>query len=176
MSAPVPPVATPFDLRDRFVEGMSFTASSVNVVTTDGPAGRFGVTVSAMASVSADGDQPTLLVCVHHRSRAAAAIITNGVFCVNVLRDDQAHIADHFAGRLRTESGDKFACAHWVAGSTGAPRVIDPLVAFDCRLLSSDQVGTHHVFFGAVNAIFIAGSGAPLIYTHRSYGTALPRR
>ena len=80
-------------------------------------AGRAGVTVSAMASVSAEG--PTLLVCVHHKSPAAAAILENGVFCVNVLRDDQSHVADTFAGRLPPGEGGKFACAEWIGGVTG---------------------------------------------------------
>ena len=38
-------------LRDRFIGGMSHAACTVNIVTTDGAAGRAGVTVSAMASV-----------------------------------------------------------------------------------------------------------------------------
>jgi flavin reductase len=72
------------DLRDRFLQGMSCAAATVNVVTTDGPAGRSGVTVSAMSSVSADGNAPTLLVCVHEKSPTARTIIENGCFCVNV--------------------------------------------------------------------------------------------
>ena len=86
--------------RDLFIEGMSHAASTVNIVTTDGPAGRAGVTVSAMCSVTADA--PTLLVCVHQKSAACEAILANGVFCVNVLRDDQALISDTFAGRIQT--------------------------------------------------------------------------
>ena len=34
-------------IRDQFLEGMSHAACTVNVVTTDGAAGRAGVTVSA---------------------------------------------------------------------------------------------------------------------------------
>ena len=75
-------------IRSKFLEGMSHAACTVNIVTTDGPAGRAGVTVSAMASVSADSARPTLLVCVHHLSPAASKIVENGVLCVNVLRDD----------------------------------------------------------------------------------------
>jgi len=161
------------ELKQRFFDGMSFAACTVNVVTTDGPSGRAGVTVSAMASVSADAPGPSLLVCVHHKSPAAAAILGNRVFCVNVLRDDQSRISDTFAGRIETEAGDKFSCTTWVAGTTGAPRASDPLVAFDCRLLSSEQVGTHWVFFGAVDDVFISESGSPLIYANRAYGTSV---
>ena len=72
------------DLRARFLAGMSHAAATVNVVTTDGAAGRHGVTVSAMSSVSADTAKPTLLVCVNEASASAAAILENGIFCVNV--------------------------------------------------------------------------------------------
>ena len=96
-------------IRAQFVDGMSRAAFCVNVVTTDGPAGRAGVTVSAMSSISADGSNPTVLVCIHHQSRTAAAILENRTFCVNVLRHDQSDIADCFGGRVNREDGDKFS-------------------------------------------------------------------
>lgn len=162
------------DLRQRFVGAMSHAACTVNVVTTDGPFGRFGVTVSAMSSVSADAPAPTLLVCVHHLSPAAKAIQENGVFCVNLLRDDQSHISDSFAGRLKHAAADKFACADWTVGSTGSPRLVAPLVAFDCRLSFSQRIGSHELLVGAVEDVFVASSGTPLIYANRAYGTPVP--
>ena len=158
--------------RDRFIAGMGHAACTVNVVTTDGPAGRAGVTVSAMASVSADGDAPTLLVCVHHLSPAAPKIIENGVLCVNVLREDQSYISEAFAGRFKDELGDKFECTQWVTLPNGTPRVADPLVAFECRVLSAERVGTHHVLLCAVDNTHIARLGSPLIYANRSYGSS----
>ncbi len=161
-------------LRQRFLLGMSHAACTVNVVTTDGAAGRHGVTVSAMVSVSADTPQPTLLVCIHHKSAIAAALLENGVFCVNVLRDDQAHISDNFAGRSGARGAARFDCAQWTTQVTGAPRVLDALVAFDCRVTASERVGSHFVVFGSVQDIFVTGAGAPLIYANRAYG--VPRR
>ncbi|MEM9470789.1 MAG: LysR substrate-binding domain-containing protein [Pseudomonadota bacterium] len=159
------------DIRGQFLQAMSCAANTVNVVTTDGKAGRAGVTVSAMASVSADGDAPTMLVCVHHLSAAAQTILDNGCFCTNILRDDQSFISDVFAGRLKTEDGDKFSCVDWVAMKTGAPRVRDPLTAFDCTVKSSERVGTHFVFIGEVQDIFVAEGGSPLIFANRAYGS-----
>jgi flavin reductase (DIM6/NTAB) family NADH-FMN oxidoreductase RutF/DNA-binding transcriptional LysR family regulator len=161
-------------LRQRFLLGMSHAACTVNVVTTDGAAGRHGVTVSAMVSVSADTPQPTLLVCIHHKSAIAAALLENGVFCVNVLRDDQAHISDNFAGRSGARGAARFDCAQWTTQVTGAPRVLNALVAFDCRVTASERVGSHFVVFGSVQDIFVTGAGAPLIYANRAYG--VPRR
>ncbi len=167
MTASSPPM-----LRDRFLEGMSHAACTVNVVTTDGSAGRGGVTVSAMSSVSADTANPTLLVCIHQKSPVAQMIIENGVFCINVLRDDQAYVSDTFAGRFKDSIDDKFDCTQWIAMPSGAPRVVDPLVGFDCQLISSNLVGTHHVIFGEVTDIIIGQRGSPLIYANRAYGTA----
>lgn len=161
-------------LRSRFLHGMSHAACTVNVVTTDGVAGRHGVTISAMVSVSADTERPTLLVCIHHLSPVADALLANGVFCVNVLREDQAHISDCFAGRSGAHGAAKFDCSGWTTQVTGAPRVLDALVAFDCRVTASERVGSHFVVFGSVHDIFIAGAGAPLIYANRAYG--VPQR
>ena len=168
------PISEDPALRQRFLVGMSHAACTVNVVTTDGVAGRHGVTVSAMVSVSADTPRPTLLICIHERSPVAAAVLENGVFCVNVLREDQAYISDSFAGRSGARGLGKFDCARWTSQVTGAPRVVDALVAFDCRVTASQHVGTHHVVFGSVHDIFVSGGGAPLIYANRAYG--VPQR
>lgn len=161
-------------LRQQFLVGMSHAACTVNVVTTDGSAGRHGVTVSAMVSVSADTPRPTLLVCIHHLSPVADALLQNGVFCVNVLREDQAHISDAFAGRSGAHGAEKFDCAQWTTQLTGAPRVMNALVAFDCRVTGSDRIGSHFVVLGSVEDIFVSGAGAPLIYANRAYG--VPQR
>lgn len=159
------------DLKQDFLQGMSFAAATVNIVTTGGPAGRSGVTVSAMSSVSADTENPTLLVCINDASSGAAPIMDNGVFCVNILRDDQSFISDTFAGRYGDKGEAKFACGNWQELATGAPALENALVSFDCRLTNDVIVGTHHVFFGEVQAMKLADTGLPLIYANRSYGT-----
>ena len=157
-------------LRDSFLEGMSRAAATVNVVTTDGPGGRAGVTVSAMSSVSAD--RPALLVCVHQASPACQAIKRNGRLCVNVLRAEQTAISDRFAGRLKTGDEDKFAGAAWRRLATGAPALDDALVAFDCTVMREVDWGTHTVFIADVVDVELADdAGLPLIYARRSYGS-----
>ena len=64
--------------RQDFINAMRTVASSVSVVTTDGPVGRHGATVSAFCSVSAD--PPTLLVCLNSGSRIARTVAENGQF------------------------------------------------------------------------------------------------
>ncbi len=161
------------DVRQAFIDGMSYVAATVNVVTTNGPAGKAGVTVSAMSSVSADTAKPTLLVCINEASAGAAPIIENGVFAVNILRDDQSFVSDTFAGRYGDKGDAKFGCAEWDVGETGSPLLNGALVSFDCKLVGERTVGSHHVFFGEVEQVRLPEHGRALIYSNRSYGTPL---
>ena len=157
-------------LRENFVNGMSRVPNSVSIVTTDGVAGRFGVTVSATSSVSAE--PPTLLVCVHHLSNASKAIIENGVFCVNLLHNEASIVSDTFAGRVPAPDGDKFSCATWHKLDSGAPAIDDPLVVFDCQLMQHMRVNTHYIFIGSVLTVEFGKTTRPLLHANRSYGTS----
>ena len=160
-------------LRARFIEGMSRAAASVSVVTTDGPAGRGGVTVSAMTAISADSPRPTMLTCINADASPLPQILKNGVFCINVLTLDQVEISDIFASRIPAPGDDKFAAVRHAPMLTGAPRLMDALVSFDCRLVSADKVGTHHICIGAVDAVEVAPEGQPLLYGMRRYLRAI---
>ena len=156
-------------LRAAFLEGMSRSAASVSVVTTDGPAGRAGVTVSAMTSISADGTAPTMLTCLNAGSSALPLVLENGCFCINVLRTGQTEISDVFSSRLPAPGGDKFNAVEHEVMTTGAPRLTDALVSFDCRLISAELIGTHHICIGEVAEVVTAHEGEPLLYGLRKY-------
>jgi flavin reductase len=152
--------------RSDFVDTMSRVANSVNVVTTSGSGGEVGVTVSAATSVTAE--PPTLLVCIHEQSKAAAAILENGVFCLNVLESAQQHYAELFAGLTAGSTEDRFNRPDWTQLKTGAPALKNGLAVFDCRLDAVLKEGTHYIFVGQVVATN-KGSGVPLIYSQRAY-------
>ncbi len=156
-------------LRAAFLEGMSRAATSVSIVTTDGPAGRGGVTVSAMTSISADGPQPTMLTCLNASSSVLPLVLENGCFCLNVLCTGQTDISDIFSARLPAPGGDKFNAVATEPLVTGAPRIIPALVSFDCTLVSAERIGTHHICIGAVRAVVTAPEGEPLLYGMRKY-------
>lgn len=153
-------------MRKRFLEGMSRAAATVSVVTTDGSAGRAGVTVSAMCSVSADSATPSLLVCVNKNSRSAEVIRSNASFCVNVLRDDQSYIADIFAGRSQMEGAKRFESGDWISMKSGAPAVKGALVSFDCTLKKDFLYGSHWVFVGELIDIDVSDFNSPIGRAH----------
>jgi flavin reductase len=161
-------IEAPAGDRQAFLDAMAAIAMTVNIVTTDGPAGCDGMTVTAMSSVSADGPHPILLVCIKAESRPAPLLLGNGVFCVNVLREEQASLADAFAGRLAGSNDDWFSRAHWSPLRTGAPALDAAVVNFDCRIAEITSIGTHHVVFGEVLAIR-RSIGRPLLHSNRRY-------
>ena len=156
---------------DRFIAAMAGAATQVSVVTTDGSAGRFGVTVSAFSSVSAE--PPLVLVCINRRSPAISAIEANDAFCVNLLGDDQTHIANCFAGRPGDIAPYDFACADWDRSTTGAPVLSDAIANFDCTVETSYDAGTHRIFIGRV-AQARSRDAAPLAFSKRAYQALRP--
>ena len=151
-------------LRERFVDAMSSNATPVTVVTTDGAAGRYGMTVSAFSSVSAD--PPTVLVCANRSTPAREAIVDNGVFAVNVLREDQHELSEVFSGRAAPRFD--FSAHPWSTGDLGAPVSPAAVATFECRVESTHESGSHTVIIGRVLAIH-RGAGQPLIYCQRRY-------
>ncbi|MCW1955847.1 flavin reductase family protein [uncultured Lentibacter sp.] len=157
------------DLRGRFLEAMSRAANSVYIVTTDGIAGRGGVTVTAFSSVSADVDAPRVLICLHHESSTAQLIRANGVFCVTLLSAAHQALSERFAGRSG-QGEDRFAQGRWVRTGSGLLRLEDGLASYECLLSEQSLVGTHHVLFGAVQTVTLGPDGTPLLHTRRDYG------
>ena len=101
----------------QFHCGHGGAATGVSVVTTEGLAGRFGLTVSAISSVSAE--PPMLLACVNRKSPAVAAIDRNGRFAVNVLGLNSKDVAEVFAGRPKDGKPYDFERHGWEEGATG---------------------------------------------------------
>ena len=151
---------------DAFVEAMRGSATGVNIVTTDGPAGRFGLTVSAFSSVSAE--PPSVLVCVNQKSPACAAIRENRQFCVNVLSTEQRELANTFAGMPAGGDPYDFDRASWKSVATNSPVLEKSVAGFDCVLNSAIDAGTHTIFIGVVSAV-TGNNGNPLLYTNRSF-------
>jgi flavin reductase (DIM6/NTAB) family NADH-FMN oxidoreductase RutF len=150
-----------------FIAAMGMAATGVSVVTTDGPAGRFGLTVSAVSSVSAE--PPMVLACVNRKSPAAAAIEANGVFSINMLAADDRGVAETFAGRPREGRPYDFATHDWDEGASGLPVLPDAAAVFECVTAEAYDAGTHRIFIGRVVAAK-RGEAEPLVYHNRAFG------
>lgn len=152
--------------RLEFREAMARVCAPVNIVTTDGPAGRGGFTATAMCSVS--DDPPTLLVCMNERSAQTGMFLANQRFCVNVLTQSHMHLAAKFAGAIR-DMTERYQAARWQTMPSGMPALLDAIVSFDCAIGAVNRVGTHNVMFGRVVDIRHGSDEAALLYVGRNY-------
>lgn len=150
----------------QFRSAMGRTASGVTVVTTNGAAGRGGVTVSSLCSLSME--PPSVLFCLHRDARVLPALMENGVFAANILAHDQHRVADCFAGLIPEHREDRFGLGEWDALHTGAPLLKGALCRFDCKIASVFNFGTHHIIAGEVMALETA-EARPLVYSNRAY-------
>ena len=156
--------------RDAFISAMRHVAATVTVVTTDGPAGRMGATVSAFASLSAD--PPSVLVCLKANSRIAQAVSDNGSFCVNILPEDGEDIAKRFAGMFDSDSPDRFAGIEPIQTELGP--ILPNATAFTCTLKHRHVHGSHAICIGDVTGIFDADA-SPLTYMSGGFHIVRPK-
>lgn len=159
----------PLVSRTEFRDAMARVCAPVNVVTTNGPAGRGGFTATAMCSVT--DAPPTLLVCMNTGSAQTGLFLENRRFCVNVLTGDHKALAGSFAGH-EADMASRYAAADWVDLASGNQALSDAIVSFDCYLKEARLVGTHNVMIGEVMEIRARRDGQALLYFDRSFISA----
>lgn len=151
-------------LVDKFRDAMRRTAAGVAVVTTQGPAGQSGITVSSFCSLSLE--PPSVLVCIRRDSTTLARIVRNNVFAANVLAQDQSELASAFASPA-TPHESRFELGQWAEGP-GGPTLSGAVAHFDCRLAHVHDYGSHTIVIGEV--IDAASHDArPLIYAEQAF-------
>lgn len=151
----------------RYREAMSHFAGAVTIVATDGPAGRRGVTASAV--VSASDNPPTLMICLNRNREENRWFGANGCFAVNVLNGDHVELARAFAGEGHLPMAARFALGEWDRLKTGAPVLKQSRVSLDCVVRDIRTVHTHDVLFGEVVATSAPNAGRALAYLERGY-------
>ena len=161
---------------EQFKLGMRLLAGAVNIITTVHNGRRYGMTATAVCSVSAE--PPTVLVCINKLATTHGFISKSKVYCVILLRAEAWELSTTFSGAASGEG--RFKTRDWTRLATGAPVLIDALVSFDCRVVKKVAHGTHGIFFGQVEQVLVGKPGKPLLYSEGQYaklasrGEALP--
>lgn len=155
-------------LPDVFKRAMRNVATSVSVVTTDGPSGRHGATVSSFCSVSAD--PPMALVCLNSSSKIAECVKRNRVFNINVLPAHADAVALRFAGVHDGEVANRFDGIRLLDAPVPC---IQGATVFECELVNSLVSGSHLICIGAVKAVQNSGA-SPLAYLDGGFQRVMP--
>jgi len=153
------------ETQQLFRNAMSNLAAAVNIISTDGPAGRAGFTASAVCSVT--DTPPTLLVCLNRNASVYETFKQNQVLCVNTLALEHKNLSNLFGGK--TPMAERFAQGEWQTLTTGSPVLQDAMLAFDCQVKQISSVGTHDIFFCEVLSIQQKSGARRLVYFDRAY-------
>jgi len=149
-------------------DAMAQFAGHVHIVTTDGPAGLRGATVTATCSVS--DTPPIVLVCLNRENPKNEIYLANGNFALNTLGEQHRALAASISGQTGiADMAERFRAGKWDRIATGAPTLEDAVAVFDCELIDTKDVATHRVLFGRVVGLRIGEAQRPLIYHARRY-------
>ncbi len=146
-----------------FRQVISHFASGVTVITTREQSTNYGLTASAVTSLTLE--PPMLLVCINKNTGTQAAISRTRVFAVNILDEGQADLAYRFA----KPQSDKFQGVEFSYGQFGEPLLAGALAHLECRVAADVEAGTHRVFLGEVDQAK-AYVGSPLTYFRGKFG------
>ena len=152
---------------ELFREAWRKFATGVSIVTTRQPdGGTYATTANSVASVSLD---PLLVLVSFGKGGTTHANLTRERrFGINILRDDQASVAEHYA-TSPPEERRQLPEAHRQLPS-GTTLLDDALACMDCRVVGDVGAGDHTVFLAEVEHIEVS-DGAPLVFYDGRYGT-----
>jgi flavin reductase (DIM6/NTAB) family NADH-FMN oxidoreductase RutF len=166
----------PLSLLDRFKTSMRSAAASISLVTSTDADGKYhGMAVTSWASLSMD--PPSMLVAVNRSASVHAIISASRRFCLNLMSDTHSEILERFSRSDMRDS--RFTPEHWRAGPGGLPVLRDALASQLCTVEAAHDYGTHTIFVGRVDGVFLLSSAGkdtnPLIWMNGSKVTLANR-
>jgi flavin reductase (NADH) len=157
----------PRPTQEKFRSAMANLSAGVNVVTTDGAAGRAGITVSAVCSVT--DTPPTMLVCINRSSRSHGVFEVNGRLCINVLGGQHEDVAMLFAGATGVSGAARFAAGVWDYTSADVPVLVGSAASVIGRIAEVTGQGSHSVMFVEVERVILNDDAGGLVYFQRQF-------
>ena len=153
--------------KQSFRDAMAQVGAAVNVITTEGDAGRCGITATAVCSVT--DTPPSVMVCINANSAMNPVFQGNGKLCVNVLNHEQEVMARHFAGMTGMAMEDRFSLSCWQKGALGQPVLKGSLASLEGEISQVQTIGSHLVYLVEIKNITLSQEGHGLIYFKRRF-------
>lgn len=155
--------------KQAFRSAMASCAAGVHVITTDGTAGRYGITMTAVSSVT--DEPPTVMLCINRNAAITPILTQNRELCINVLSSSQQDVAEHFAGITKLSPEERFEYHIWRKGNSGQLEVEGALAHLHGCVVDKHDIGTHSVFFVEISEIKVHDTEAApaLVYFRRRF-------
>lgn len=154
-------------LQSQFRDAMASMSAHVNIITTNGPAGRCGITATAVCSIT--DSPPTVMIAINRNSKTNETLKTNGIVCINILADAHEETAKDFAGMTKLDIEERFKKHRWSVGVQNVPVLDDCLANLEGKIVKMMEMGTHTLFFIELSAIRNQTGGAALTYYSRAF-------
>ncbi|GAA1743557.1 flavin reductase family protein [Aeromicrobium alkaliterrae] len=143
--------------------------SGVAIVTAATPDGPVGLTVSSLASVSAE--PPVLSFSLSSATRSAGALLEASEVAVHVLPARRAELAADFARsgapRFTPDQG-------WLLPAGAAPRLPDAVVSLAGSVRDRIPVADSVLVLVDVTSTLLGPPSAPLLHLDRTFRTLTP--
>lgn len=148
-----------------FRAAMRRIASTVTIVTASDGNRRHGMTMTAVSSLSME--PPSMIVCVNQSSFLHDILVSARHFCVNVLKHDQAEVSTAFSGALPPE--ERFSVGEWLTHPAGMKYLGSAQANIVCHKVAAVPFGTHTIFIGTAQEVFLNDDTRPLLYRNAAY-------
>lgn len=137
-------------------------ATGITVITVEREPGLVhGMTANSFTSVSLD---PLLvLICVDNNARLLSFLDLQGRFGVNILKDNQQSVSEHFAKTVQDDEANERLGIHFGWTSTGIPLLEEALAHLACNVVAKHPAGDHTLFLAEVESMD-ESEGNPLLY------------
>ena len=139
--------------------------TGVTLVTAMDGGDPLAMVIGSFVSVSMD--PPLVGFLPGKESYTWSRMSSSEGFCVNVLSDTQADLANAF---FRKDS-DPWEGSDWQpAEVTGSPAIPSCLASIDCKVHEVVDAGDHWIVMGEVVAVSHVDDGSPLVFLGGKYG------
>ena len=173
VSSKIVPPAVPSTLPPGHAEianalriGLRALAKAVTVISCRHGNTRYAMTATAVNELSMD--PPSMLICVNKSAGLFIPLAAGANFCINILQASQAEISALCSGNVRGEA--RFAKGSWGDSELGPPYLQEAQASFICRNVSKQEFGTHGIFVGQVERVYMREQYDPLVYMDGRYG------
>jgi len=160
-----PPSATLTRISDDYRRALRGFAATVTIVSSRTGLHNFGITVTAVTSVSMM--PPSLLIAVNASSSIHKSLLASERFCVNILGHEHEAHSRMFGSPQAME--DRFEFGDWRLSPDDVPYLAEAQANIFCRKVDTHAFGTHSIFLGEVYQLAIGDEISPLIYLNGKY-------
>ena len=140
-------------------------AKAVVVITSRHEGKRHAMAATAVSKLSME--PPSMLICVNKSASLHPVFSAGAGFCINILHDSQANIAGICGGGAKGEA--RFETGEWIDDGADLPRLAGAQASIVCSNELNIEYGSHTIFIGKAEEVFLFGDVNPLVYVDGRY-------